>query len=319
MSEESNTEQQSVGESLGLEQQNQEVEQETSQNQGEVQSETTEELQEEIQDAIDQGATQEEVQDMIKEFELKVNGKTFTRKIDLSDEKAVRAEMQKALAGQMAMQESAEFKRNLENQVINWKQDPSKVFEDLGMNVEEFLNSYMESKIEESKKTPEQLERENLQRELEDARRREKELSEKFKREEQDKIDREVADALQSEIITAIDSHNSLTASPRVVQKIADTMSWAINKGHSDVTAEDVLPTVVRELEKEMQDMFEALPLNAIEKFVGKKTFDRFRKERLDKKKAPTLNEIKKEISVTAPKEEKKRAKKRLDDFMRRR
>ena len=321
LSNEATVENETVEETLGLQaaevSQDEELSEEV-----EVVAETEEELKEEIEDAIDNGATKEEVKSMIREFELKVNGKTFNKKIDLSDEEAVKRELQKAYAGQMAMQQKAELEKSLEERVGLWKKNPSSMFKDLNMDVEEYLNSYMEEKLEESKKTPEQLEREQIQKELTEARRREKQLAERIKSAEYERLQEQAAKELNDDITSALDAHSDLPKSPRVVAKIADTMQWALNNGFDDVTAADVMPTVKKEIESEIQDMFEGMPLEVIEAYIGKKTFDRFREDKLKKvqKKAKTLNEIKKE--VTSPKakiKEDSRKRGRLDDFMRNR
>lgn len=321
---ESTIETQDTAQELGLESQeqpeeiNEELELSSDDNEG-VQAETEEELVEEIEAAIEDGASKEQVESMIKEFELKVNGKTFTKKIDLSDEEALKRELQKAYAGQQAMQQKAELEKSLQERVALWKSNPKLAFEDLGMDVEDFLNSYMEQKIEESKKTPEQVEREKIQMELEEARRKEKELREQIEKAEYQRMREEAAKELNEQITEALDAHPDLPKSPRVVQKIADVMKWANDHGIEDVRAIDAIPTVKAELQKEMNSMFSDLPLEFIESYIGKKTFDRFREEKLKKlqKKPQTLNEVKREIVKPTVKEEVKTPKKRVDDWMR--
>lgn len=284
--------------------------------------ESTEDLEEAVEDAIEQGASKEEIKSMIREFELKVNGKTFNKKIDLSDEDAVKRELQKAYAGQLAMQQKAELEKSLQERVGMWKKDPSAIFGDLGLDVEDYLNQYMEQKLEESKKTPEQLAQESMQKELEEARRKEKELQERIQKGEYERLQEKAAAELEDQITTALDAHTDLPKSPRVVQKIADTMAWAIDNGFEEVTAMDVIPTVQKELRSELQSMFSDLPLEAIEALIGKQTFDRFRKDKLAKvnKKPKTLNEIKKDAAIAPAikKDEAPRKRRKLDDFMRR-
>src|SRR5690554_5823586 len=59
---------------------------------------TAEDLEAQVQEAVENGASKEEIKNMIKEFELKVNGKTVKTKIDLADEEAIKRELQKAYA-----------------------------------------------------------------------------------------------------------------------------------------------------------------------------------------------------------------------------
>ena len=116
---------------------------EASESEGEVQAETVEELEDELEEAAAKGATEEELKSMVKEFELKVNGKTLTKKLDLSDEEAVKRELQKAYAGQQAMQQKAELERALGQRVNEWKNNPWKFFEELGMDADELAELRM--------------------------------------------------------------------------------------------------------------------------------------------------------------------------------
>ena len=75
---------------------------------------SAETIENEVQEAIEDGATQEEVANMIRKYELKVNGKTIEKEIDLSDEAAVIEQLQLAAAGRGAMQNNAELERNFE-------------------------------------------------------------------------------------------------------------------------------------------------------------------------------------------------------------
>lgn len=314
-------EEQSVEDSQGLVESSQS--QEENSDVAEVQAETQEELEQEIEDAIEDGATEEEVQNMIKEFQLKVNGKTITRKLDLSDEDAIRAELQKAYAGQLAMQQKAELEKTVESKFGEWKNNPLAFFQDSGLDLDEFLHAVMDQKIEEAKKSPEQIEREKMQKELEEARRREKELKEQFEAEKRAKLQQEAALNLDTEISQALDAHSDLPKTPKVVKKIADVMLWANENGYDEVTVEEVIPTVRKELVREINEMFSSLPLESVQQYFGKQNWERFRKNNLEKlkKKPETLNEIKKEITKTIPKEEDTKSRKRgnFNDFMRRR
>ena len=114
--------------------------------------ETTEELQDAVEEAIEEGATEQEVANMIREFELKVNGKTFSKKIDLSDEDALRKEFQVAAAGRQSMQELAEIKKLYTQEIERLKNDPFSVLEELGLDGDELAEMRLQQRIEEMKK-----------------------------------------------------------------------------------------------------------------------------------------------------------------------
>lgn len=294
---------------------------EDSEGESEVQAENEEELKEELEEAAKNGASKQELQNMVREFELKINGKNVTRKLDLSDDEAIKRELQKAYAGQQAMQQKAELEKALRAQVNQWKQDPWKFFEQMNLDPDELAELRIQQRIEEMKKDPAELEREKMQRELQKMRDELKAKEEREKQLEMERLQEQAAAELDDEISKALDAHGSLPSSPRVVKQVADTMLWAMENGFHDVTAADVLPTVEKEIRREISDLMGELPEQMMEEWIGKKNLDRLRKQRVAKaKKAPakTANSLKKQPSAPAKKQEEvAKSKKSIEDFLR--
>lgn len=119
-----------------------------------------------IQDAIENGASKKEIQNMIKKFDLKVNGKTVSREVDLSDDNFLKNQFQLAEAARQSMQQSSELKKLYEKEVGRLRSNPWEVLKELGMDPDELAELRIQSRIEEMKKSPEQLERESIQKEL---------------------------------------------------------------------------------------------------------------------------------------------------------
>lgn len=291
----------------------------------EVQAETTEELQEELEEAAKNGASQQELKSMIEEFELKVNGKTLTKKLDLSDKESIKRELQKAYAGQLAMQEKAELEKALQSKVGDWRNNPWLFFEELGLDPDELAELRISQRLEEMKKDPAELEREKMQKELEQARMLLKEKEEREKQLEYERMQEEAAMQLDNEISEALDAHPSLPASPRVIRQIADTLAWAItpaNEGGGgfdpeEVSVMDVLPSVEKEIKKEISDLMAALPEEMLDQYIGQRGLDKLKKKTIAKiKKAPkSAKSLQKPV---APKKQEKvveKKKGRLEDF----
>lgn len=296
---------------------NEEVDQQVEASTEEV-PETEEELKDVVDKAIDEGATEEEVKDMIREFQLKVNGKTLTKKIDLSDEDSIRKELQLAAAGRQAMQEASELKKLYANEIERLKTDPYGVLAELGLDPDELAETRIQQKIEEMKKSPDQIEKEKLQKELEEARRKAKDLEEKSKQSEIQRLQEQAASQLDEEITQALDSHTDLPKSEFTVKKIADVMLWAIDNGWDDVTVEDIIPTVKQEIRREVSSMMDQFPDEALEQYIGKKNIERLRQRRLkDMKKSENVSNIKSVSKPANVKNEEPRKKVRIDDWMR--
>ena len=279
---------------------------------------TVEELEDAIEEAQEDGASAEEIASMIREFELKVNGKTINKKIDLSDEEAVKRELQKAYAGQQAMQKSAELEKIYAQEIERLKSDPFSVLEELGLDADELAELHIQQRIEEMKKSPEELAREQMQRELEEARQKLKEQEERAKEAEFAKMQEEAARALDDEISTALDAHTTLAASPYIVKKVADTMLWAMSNGFEDVTANDVLDTVEAEVKKEISSMMSQLPEEVMEAYLGQKNISRLREKRIKAvKETKNVSNLKKESAKPIEAKEEPAKKVNIDHWLR--
>jgi len=285
------------------------------------------EVKEAIETAAKNGASDQQIKDMLREYSLKVNGKTITKKIDLNNEKELIRELQLAAAGREAMNEAAELKRLFAQEIGRMKENPWDVLAELGLDPDQLAEMRIQQKIEELSKTPEQKEAEkkeqermSLQKELEEARQKLKQKEEQEEQLKREKFETEVAQDLENNIIKALDAHKDISASPKIIARIADTMLWSMENGFDDVTPEDVIPQVRKELRQEINDLLSNLPEDFLEEFIGQKNIDRLRKKRIDAaKKAKTVNTVSNVVpKVTdTPKDETPKEKRKLEDFMR--
>jgi hypothetical protein len=283
----------------------------------EVQADTVEELKEEVENAIEEGATQEEVQNMVKEFKLKVNGKEYTKKIDLSDEDAVKRELQLAMAGQSAMQREKELQKAQDDAIKRFIENPWDTFEEHGLDADELAESRLRQKVDEMKKSPDQRAKEQLERELAEARNKLQETQREAENARMMQLEGEEAARLETEITQALDAHTTLPNSPKVVQKIADTLLWAEEEGYKDLSVKDILPTVEAELRDEVQHMMNQLPEEMMEEYIGKKNLERLRNRRLVTKKPNNISNVKPTTEEVKVKEKKERRAVRSKDYFR--
>jgi hypothetical protein len=289
---------------------------------GEVEAETTEELQDEIADAIEEGATEEEVTSMIRKYQLKVNGKTVEREIDLSDEDAVRRELQKAAAFQQTSQESAELKKMYENEIRSLQANPWEKLKELGLDPEELNERYLEERIQELKKSPDQIERENMEKELSKARERLKDIENKEAEAKEAQILAQAEAELESEIIEALDAHKTLPPTQKTMSRIADALMFAMDYAEengfdsSSVSVADVIPYVEDEYRQEMRALLDNAPEQMLEEYVGKQNLERLRKNRvLAVKNNP--KQIVKQTSKSIKTQEKPKEKIKASDYFR--
>jgi hypothetical protein len=238
-------------------------------------------LQDAVETALANGASEKEVKNLIKEFQLKVNGKVINKRIDLSDEAAVRNELQLSAAARQAMQEAANLKKLYESEVSRLKQDPFSVLAELGLDPDQLAEMRIQQRIEEMKKSPEQVEREKIQAELQAAREESRRLKEERESEQFEKLKEQAAIEIENEIEQALDAHKTLPKSRHIVKRIADSMLWAINNGY-DVSAEDVMPLVEKEWRDEMSRLMDDSPEDILEQLIGQRNIERLRAKRLN-------------------------------------
>lgn len=298
------------------------ISEESSESQVDVSAETEEELKEEISDAIEDGATEEEVKSMIKTFQLKVNGKTIDKQIDLSDEEALKREMQKAAAFNQTAQEAAQLKKMYEQEIQRLQSNPWEVLKELGLNPEELNEQFLDERIKEMEKTPEQKARENMEKELAEARKRIEEIeNEKKDAEEQAKI-AEAEEALSEEITAALDAHKTLPPTQKTVSRIADAllhaMDFAEENGYdpNSISVADVIPYVEEEYRKEMRNLLDNAPEQMLEEYVGKQNIERLRKNKIAKFKENPKQVVKQTVNPVK-KDDKPKEKTRMSDYFR--
>lgn len=272
-----------------------------------------------IQEAVESGEiSPAEAKSMIRKFKLKVQGKEQEVEVDLGNEDYIRDQLQLAEMSKRSMQSAAEIKKAYQKEMERLKNDPMSVLAELGLDPEEVSASFIQKRVEEMKKSPEQLAQEKLTRELEEARERIKKHEEEKEAENMTKLQAEASKALNDEIDKAISGHRKLPNNPMVRKKIADSMLWAMNNGYGDVTAEDVVPMVEKELRQEFGGFFDGVDDEGLEEWVGRERINRARKKKVSAK-VPGLADVKPTTaSLKAPAQESKPAQKvRAKDLFR--
>lgn len=288
----------------------------------EVQAETQEEFEQEVADAIEDGATEEEIKSMVKKFQLKVNGKTIEREIDLNDEDTLKRELQKAAAFQQTAQEAAELKKMYEQEIRRLQSNPWEVLQELGLNPEELNERFLEERIEHLKKTPEQLAKEEMEKELANARKKLKEIEEQENQRREQELIAQAEAELEEEIIAALDAHKTLPPTQKTMARIADALMYAMDYAEEHgydpnaVSVADVIPHVEEEYRQEMRALLDNAPEQMLEEYVGKQNLERLRKNRVAAVKQ-NPKQVVKPTAKSSKKEEKPKEKIDMREYFR--
>lgn len=225
-----------------------------------------------------------------KKLKLKVDGQEIDEEVDLDNEEYLVKQLQMAKMSQRRAQEAAELRKKIDaigDYLEQAKGDKKKIrnlIKDLGVDEREIAAAILEEEIANSQKSPEQLERERLQEELQaikDQQKRERDEWEAAERERLYGQEAERYDLLVSQAIETSD----LPKSPYVVKKMAEYMLLGLENG-IDVHPNDVINLVREEIEQDIQQMFSAMPEEVVEKIIGKNVLGKLRKRNVARAKS---------------------------------
>lgn len=282
------------------------------------------ELQEQVEQAIEEGASKEEIKQMIEEFELKVNGKTVKKTLDWNDKEEIKRQLQLAAVSHQSMQKSREQEKAFEEEVRRLLSNPKEVLREMGLDPSKLAEDWLTEEVEQLKKSPEQVERERIEKEVQQLR------SELKKREDSEKqskmlyLQEQEGVKLNKEIEEALHAHKTLPDVPKIRARIADAMLFAIENAErlgidaSKVRVEDVIPTVESELRTEMSGLLDILPEDAFEAWGVHKAAERARKKKMESiKKGTSINVTPTTKSLESQENNNKASKVRLKDYFR--
>lgn len=222
-----------------------------------------------------------------RRYELMVNGRKREVEIDFDNEEDVKRYLQKAFAADEKFQEAAMTRKQAEQLVEMLQKDPLSILKNpvLGLDVKELATRILNEELAEMEKTPEQKRLEELERKLQEKEAREKELENQRREAELQRIQAETYKQLDEDITNALAS-SDLPKSPYVLKRIADAMIEATEEGYVDVRVQDIMPYVEQQILSEIQEMFASRPAEVMERIVGKKNLDNYRKSKISKVKS---------------------------------
>jgi hypothetical protein len=223
-----------------------------------------------------------------KKYKLKVDGEEFEDEIDFANEQEIIKRLQLAKAAQKRMQETAQYRKQIEETeqdlsefLEQLKQNPLSVLKhpDLGLDLRQVVESYLEEEVERSKMSPEQIELEEARSKLK-ALEEEKEALETQRREEyMERLRVEKAAEIEKELIDALDA-GDLPQSDYIMNKMVDLASIAYDNG-IEISMKELLPIVRDSYLRDARQIFGRLPDELIEDIVSKDRIRNIRNKQL--------------------------------------
>ena len=259
----------------------------------------------------------------IKQIKGKYNGKDFVEdlpfEIDEDQAEYFQRQLQMARMGQHKAQELSQFEREVGAFLQELKTNPRKALSNpaVGIDIKQLAAEILEEEIMEAQKSPEQIEKEKLERrlkELEDEREQERQAAQQAELERLTEREFERYDNLMSSALEGSD----LPKSPYVVKKMTEYMIQAVENG-IDVEPKDVIPLIRNEMLGDVQELLRSMPPEMVEQLLGNDIITALRKQRVAAAKKPpvpvksAIKDVAKEKASEPKQPEKKMT---IKDFM---
>lgn len=234
----------------------------------------------------------------LRSLRLKVDGREIDEDLpfDIPDDpeavEYMKRHLQMSRMGTKRAQEYAQLEKEIRQMITEGTKNPRKLLKELSIDERELARQIIEQEIENAQKSPEQLEKEKIEAELRALKEEREQEKQNFEKKEFERLQEQAYEKYDQQMTVALDK-SDLPKEPYVVKKIADYMLVALQAGY-DVSAEDVVPLVREEIKNDLQALIRVMPDEAIEQFLGKEVFGRFRKKNLAKaKEASTVSSAK--------------------------
>lgn len=244
----------------------------------------------------------EEVKKRLKKLSLKIDGNEQEEELPFEiddDPKAIeymKKHLQMSKMANKRAQESATLQKQVMGFIEQLKKDPRKALSDprIGVDIKKLAYEVLNEEVENSKKTPEQLEKEQMENEIKALREERAREKEEMQQRELERLQEQEYIRLDASFSKALEG-SDLPKSPYVVKKMAEVMLVALESGIK-VEPDQVLPIIRGEIIEDMKQMFAAMPAEAVSQILGKDLVGKIRKGNLAK--AKEVQEIAKKKQV---------------------
>ena len=212
---------------------------------------------------------------------LKVDGEEIEEEIDLADEEGLKRHLQMSKVAQKRMQQYSTLEKQAKEFIDLLKKDPRRILSDpsIGIDLKQFATQIIEEEIAQSKKSPEQVEKEKMEAELRSLKEEREREREELKSKELERLQNQEAEKYDTQISKALEVEN-LPKSPYVVKKIADYLLVGLEAG-LNLEPSDVIALVKEEIHNDIKEMFGAMPDELIEQMVGSDKINSIRKKKV--------------------------------------
>lgn len=226
-----------------------------------------------------------------KQLKLKFNGRETVEDLPFEVDDAqlewMTKQRQKAMLADHKANEYSQLEREVGAFIQELRANPKKALSNpaIGLDIKQFAAQILQEEIEQSQKSPEQIEKEGLEAEL-------RAIREEREKEKQDMSAKELERLTEREyerydnLMSSALENSDLPKSPYIVKKMTELMMLGI-ENNIDVSPADIIPMIREEMHRDIQEMFQVMPAEVIEQIIGKANLDKLRKKRVAGAKPP--------------------------------
>jgi len=253
-------------------------EEELPENNDEETIEESEESSDEVEDkeeAPKEEAPKEEKKPDIKKFKVK----NKIKEVDMNDRKEVERLISQGLGARESFEDSAKIRKNAESFIKALQNDPMSVLSNpkLGINLREVSEEWLYNQYKYEKLSDEDRARVDRDRKLEE-----------YERAEQIKKDNEVKQRKAQKVkaqrerwvnnlTNSLEKHG-LPATSDNLEKVATRMKLAIKEGFTQVTPEDIIPSIKDEFLAQKKALLSGMDEDKLSEFLGEDVVAKIRR-----------------------------------------
>lgn len=184
------------------------------------------------------------------------------------DEDELKRGYSHAKAADKKMQDAAMSRKEAEQVLRIFKDNPKEAFKLLGKDARAFAEQVIQEELSESMLTPEQKELRDYKKQLESYQQNEKTAKEQYDKEQQDAEMSRYTEQIQAQIVSTLDTAG-LPKTERTVGRIAYYMQAALQAGYENVTPNDVIDYVKNDYIADFKSFMGSMTEDQIEMFLG--------------------------------------------------
>lgn len=213
-------------------------------------------------------------------FKVKVDG----QEMEVPEDELIRGYTHGKAAAKR-MEEAAMTRKEAEQVLRIFKENPREAFRLLGSDARQFAEQVINEELQEALLSPQERELRDYKRKVEEYESQRRQAQEEYEKQQMEAEIARQTETIQNEIIATLDTAG-LPKTERTVGRIVYYMQAALQAGYN-VTPKDVIEQVRADYKHDLNSLLGGLPEDALEAFLGADVVRKIAKSTVKQAKAP--------------------------------